>query len=153
MTGELVDASRLVERLEFHAEGLPQLGQEREETVAEAVFKHAPDDEVFGLAPGQMLLKGRADLQGGMRHEEGWFRGGRPSLPLGPMQEARHCDRARLGVGFEHAQIPIIGQDGSPLLVIHRKRILRHRVGEVIQRRIDSRYDEKKADDQQGESF
>lgn len=57
---------------------------------------------------------------------------------LGPMQEARRRDLTRPGVGLACAQIPIIGQDDIPLLVIHRERVLRHRVGKVIQRRIDS---------------
>ena len=66
------------------------------------------------------------------------------------MQEARW---ARFGIGFARAQIPIIGQDDTPLLVIYPERTLRRRVGEVIQRRIDSRCDEKKTDGQEDKSF
>jgi hypothetical protein len=77
----------------------------------------------------------------------------RRRLRLGPMEKARCRDQARLGVGLARAQIPIIGENGSPLLVIDGERTLRHRMGKAIQRRIDSRYDEKKADDQEGESF
>ena len=69
------------------------------------------------------------------------------------MQEARRRDRARLRVGFARVQIAIIGQRNAALLVIRRERILRRRVGETIQRPIDSRYDEKKADDQEDKSF
>ena len=69
------------------------------------------------------------------------------------MQEARGRDRTRLDVTFARAQIPIICHDHAPLLIVRRERILRHRLGEVIQRLIDSRYDEKKADDQEDEGF
>ena len=69
------------------------------------------------------------------------------------MEEARHGDRFRPGVGLAHAQISIISQDNTPLLVINRERILCVRMGKVIQRRIDPRYDEKKADNQKAESF
>ena len=54
------------------------------------------------------------------------------------MQEAGNRDRAGLGVGLARIQIAIIGQNDSPMLVVHGERILRHRVGKVIQRRIDS---------------
>ena len=69
------------------------------------------------------------------------------------MQEAGRRDLTRLDAGLARAQIPIIGEDGSPLLVIDGERILRHRVGEMIQCGVDSRYDEKKTDDQKSESF
>jgi len=69
------------------------------------------------------------------------------------MQEARRREQTRLGEGFARVQITIIGQHNATLLVIHRERILRRRVGKAIQRRIDSRYDQKKADDQKDKSF
>jgi len=69
------------------------------------------------------------------------------------MQEARRRNQTRLGKGFARVQITIIGQRNAALLVIRRERILCHRVGEMIQRPIDSRYDEKKADEQEDKSF
>jgi hypothetical protein len=38
-----VDALGLVERLEFHAEGSPQLVEAVEEPVAHSVFDHVPE--------------------------------------------------------------------------------------------------------------
>jgi len=65
------------------------------------------------------------------------------------MEDARHSDRLRPGADLARAQISIIGQDHIPLLVIYRKRILCVRMGKVIERRINPRYDEKKADAQE----
>ena len=69
------------------------------------------------------------------------------------MQEAGRNDLARLGVELARAQIPVISQDNSPLLAIDRDRILRRRMGHAIQSRVDSRYDEKKTDDQEDKSL
>jgi hypothetical protein len=69
------------------------------------------------------------------------------------MEEVGRDGRLRSDEGFAHAQISIISQDNIPLLVIHRERILRVRTGKTIKRRIDPRYDEKKANAQKSESF
>ena len=72
---------------------------------------------------------------------------------LGPMQETRRHESAWLAVRLARTQIPFIRQNRAPLLVVNGERTLRHRVRKVIQRRIDARCDEKKADHEEGESF
>ncbi len=64
---------------------------------------------------------------------------------LRPMQEGRRHRRARLAVGFACAQIALVGQHDAPPFTIDGEAVLRHRMGEAVQRCVDARRDEKKA--------
>jgi hypothetical protein len=69
------------------------------------------------------------------------------------MQEVRHEDGSGLDAGFAKAQIPTIGEDDGALFVVDRKRILAHRMREMIQSGVDPRHHEEKADDEKAEGF
>ncbi len=69
------------------------------------------------------------------------------------MKETRRRDGTRFGVSLARIQVAIISQDDMPLLIINRERILHRRLIEMIQRRIDSRDEHEKTDDQKRKGF
>ncbi len=72
---------------------------------------------------------------------------------LGAVKEGGDRDGSRPGVGFAGVEVTFIGHNDCALLVIDGEGILRGGMGELIQRSIDTGGDEKKADDEEGESF
>jgi hypothetical protein len=69
------------------------------------------------------------------------------------MEKCRHHDRTWLGKGLARTQIARVSNDDRAVLIISRERILRRRMGDAIQSRIDSRRNEEKADHQKSQSF
>lgn len=69
------------------------------------------------------------------------------------MQESRWYDGRRFGIGLAQAQVAIVGQDHVALFIVPPERILRGRVRQLIQRRVDSRNQEKKTDEKEGKNF
>ena len=69
------------------------------------------------------------------------------------MKETRNNGRTGFVVGPAGSQISVVGEDNPALLTVNRERALGHGVSHVIKRRIDTRYNEKKADNQKSEGF
>jgi hypothetical protein len=69
------------------------------------------------------------------------------------MEEAWRRGRAWSDTDFAFVQIAVVGEENASLLAIDGKGILSCRMRKLIQSRIDSRNEEKKADDQEDESF
>ena len=69
------------------------------------------------------------------------------------MEEARHGDLDRLEIRLGKGRIAIVSEDDNALFVIPGKRILSGTACQVVQRRVNSRDQEEKADDEEEENF